>query len=95
MEPALAPLTGEVIPPSANTVDDARINKAARGFWRRCGKAFFDVRVFNPYASTHRYQSLASSFNANEREKKRKYVLSANCRDRGSIVEIEHGSFTS
>jgi hypothetical protein len=51
-EPALTPLTGEVLPPSANSADDARVDIAARGFWQRCEKAFFDVRVFNPYAPT-------------------------------------------
>ncbi|CAB4036299.1 Hypothetical predicted protein [Paramuricea clavata] len=51
-EPALTPLTGEVLPPSANSADHARVDIAARGFWQRCEKAFFDVRVFNPYAPT-------------------------------------------
>ena len=37
-EPALAPLTGEVLPPSANSADDARVDIAARGFWQRCEK---------------------------------------------------------
>jgi hypothetical protein len=85
-EPALAPLTGEVLSPSANSSDDARVDIAARGFWQRCEKAFFDVRVFNPYASTHRRQTLSSAFNSNEREKKRQYNQ--------RIVEVEHGSFT-
>ena len=40
-EPALTPLTGEVLPPSANSADDARVDIAARGFWQRCEKAFF------------------------------------------------------
>ncbi|XP_028417275.1 uncharacterized protein LOC114541674 [Dendronephthya gigantea] len=86
IEPALAPLTGEVLPSSANSADDARVDIAARGFWQRCEKAFFDVRVFNPYASTHRRQTLSSSCKANEREKKRHYNQ--------RIVEVEHGSFT-
>ena len=85
-EPAFAPLTGEVLPPSTNSADDARVDIAARGFLQRCEKAFFDVRVFNPYASTHKRQSLTSSFNANEREKKRHYNQ--------RIVQVEHGSFT-
>ena len=56
------------------------------GFWQRCEKAFFAVRVLNPYASTHQRQTLNSSFNANEREKKRQYNQ--------RIIEVEHGSFT-
>ena len=85
-EPALTPLSGETLPPSANIADDARVDVAARGFWQRCEKAFFDVRVFNPYASTHRNQSLASAFNNNEKEKKRHYNQ--------RVIQVEHGSFT-
>ena len=47
---------------------------------------FFDVRVFNPYALTHRRQTMSSSFNANEREK-RQYNK--------RIVEVEHGRSSS
>ena len=83
-EPALAPLSGEVLPLSANSADDARVDIAARGFWQRCGKAFFDVRVFNPYALTYRNRSLSSNFKTNE-EKKRQYNQ--------RVIEIEHGSF--
>ena len=68
-EPVLVPLTGEELPRSTNSSDEARVDIAARGFWQRCEKAFFDVRVFNPYALTHRRQTLNSSFNANERER--------------------------
>ena len=85
-EPALAPLSGETLLPSANSADDARVDIVARCFWQKCEKAFFDVRVFNPYASTHRNQSLTNVFKANEKEKKRQYNQ--------RIVQIEHGSFT-
>ena len=85
-EPALTPLSGETLPPSANIADDARVDVAARGFWQRCEKAFFDVRVFNPYASTHRNQSLASAFKNIEKEKKRHYNQ--------RVIQVEHGSFT-
>ena len=54
IEPPFTPLSGEILPSSANIADDARVDIAARSFWQRCDKAFFDVRVFNPYASTHR-----------------------------------------
>ena len=85
-EPALFPLTGEELSRSTNSSDEARVDIAAMGFWQRCEKAFFDVRVLNSYASTHRRQTLNSSFNANEREKKRQYNQ--------RIIEVEHGSFT-
>ena len=85
-EPAFSTLTGEVLPPSANSADDARVDIAARGFWRRCEKGrILWYRGFNPYAPTHRRQTLGSSFNANERVKKRLYNQ--------RIVEVEHDSF--
>ena len=64
-------LTGEDLPRSANSSDDARVDIAGRGFWHRCENAFFHVLVFKHYASTHRRQPMNSSFNADEREKKR------------------------
>ena len=51
-EPALFPLTGEDLPHSVDSSNEDRVEIAARGFWQRCEKAFFDVQVFNPYAST-------------------------------------------
>ena len=68
-EPALFPLTGKDLPRSANSSDEARVDIAARSFRHGREKGFFDVRVFNHYASTHRRQILNSSFNANEWEK--------------------------
>ena len=85
MTSALAPLSGETLLPSANSADDARVDIAARGFWQKCEKASFDCRIFNPYASTYRNQSISNVFKANEKEKRR-----YNQR----IVQIEHGSFT-
>lgn len=40
-EPTLTPLTGEVLPISANTNDGARVNIAARDFWVKDEMAFF------------------------------------------------------
>ena len=86
IEPTLVPLTGEVLPAGSNKADEARLDIAARGFWGRCEKAFFDVRIFNPYAKTHLNQSLDNVFNSNEREKKRHYNQ--------RVIQIEHASFT-
>ena len=85
-EPALVLLTGEVFACSTNSADDARVDIAARGFWQLCERTFLYIRFFNPYASTHRRQTLSSSFKANEREKKRPYNQ--------RIVKVENGSFT-
>jgi hypothetical protein len=59
---------------------------AARDFWGTGQKAFFDVKVFNPYAKSNQKFSLASCFNHHEKGKKRAYEQ--------RILEVEHGSFT-
>ena len=86
IEPVLMPLTGEELPQSANITDEARLDISARGFWQDGQRAFFDVRVFNPFAPTHLQSSLAKCFEKNEREKKRKYNQ--------RIIQIEHGTFS-
>ena len=59
----------------------------AQSFWGRDRQsAFFDVRVFNPYAQTYQNSSLPQSYRKNELEKKRAYDK--------RVREIEHGSFS-
>ena len=86
-EPSLQPLTGETLTgASAISEDGARLNIAASGFWGgRHNRAFFDVRVFNPYASSNR-QPIATCYRKHENLKKRAYEQ--------RVREIEHGSFT-
>ena len=84
-EPALQPLTGENLD-SSNDDEEARLDIAARGFWQRGEKAFFDVRVFNPFAKTHLSTKLSTVFSQNESAKKKEY------NDR--VIRIEHGTFT-
>ena len=86
VEPELQPLSGESLPNGANRNDEARSDIATRGFWQKCEKAFFDVKVFNPFAKSHMNQNLKSVFNSNERQKKLEYNR--------RIIQIEHGSFT-
>ena len=86
-EPHLQPLTGESLPPSANTQDDARLDVRARGFWSNNGaEAFFDVRVFHPFASSYRGSSLSTLYRQHERRKKAEYGR--------RVLDIERGSFT-
>ena len=73
VEPHLETLTGEVLSSSANSSDEARLDFSARGFWQKGQKAFFDVRVFNPFAKSHLNQKLNTAFKSNENEKKRTY----------------------
>ena len=86
IEPHLIPLSGEHLERSANAADEARLDLSVRGFWQRGQKAFFDIRVFNPFAPTHRNQKLTNVFSAQEKEKKRAYGQ--------RVIDIEHGSFT-
>ena len=86
VEPHLEVLTGESLPDSTNKADEARLDLSIRGFWQRGQRAFFDVRVFNPFAPSYRRQKLPNIFNNNEKEKKRHYGR--------RVIEIEHGSFT-
>ena len=60
LEPALKPLDGEQLAPTANSSESARVNIKAGGFgWEsRHECAFFDVRVFYPHARSHRHRSL-------------------------------------
>ena len=50
LEPALKPLEGEKLSPSANSTENARVDIQAGGFWgaSRHERAYFDVRVFYP-----------------------------------------------
>ena len=48
--------------------------------------AFFDIRVFNSFASNYRNQTLPSLYRSNEKENKKEYGQ--------RIQEVEHDSFT-
>ena len=88
IEPHLQPITGETFSgASATTEDGARLNIAANGFWgSRYGRAYFDVRVFNPYAPSNRQPTLAATYRKHEQCKIRTYEQ--------RIREVEHSSFT-
>ena len=86
-EPTLQPLTGETLTgTSAITDDGARLDFAASGFWGgHHERAFFDVRVYNPYATSNR-QPISACHRKHENIKKRAYEQ--------RVREIERGSFT-
>ena len=86
IEPPLQPLTGEIIQPPANRDNEARLDISARGFWQRGEKAYFDVRVFNPFARTHLSTKLDTVFKQQETTKKNEYNQ--------RVIQIEHGTFT-
>ena len=88
IEPHLQPLQGEALHnQSSNCQSGARLDIAADGFWgSRHEIAFFDVRVFNPYAPSNRNSHLTTCYRSHENAKKRSYDQ--------RIREVEHGSFT-
>ena len=81
-EPPLEPVSGERLQTGSNIKVEARLDIAARGFWQRGEKAFFDVRVFDPFAKTHLCRNLESVFKQNETDKKREY--------NNRVIRIEH-----
>ena len=88
MKFTLQPVTDEQLSlRTANREDGARLDIVADNFWGRDRqRAFFDVRVFNPFAQSHRNTSLPQCYRRNELEKKRAYDE--------RVREIEHGSFS-
>ena len=83
----LQPVSGEDLTRSANVADAARLDIRARGFWDCSAQdAFFDVRVFHPFAPTYRSSSLALIYRQHERKKMNEYGA--------RVREIEHGCFT-
>ena len=86
-EPHLQPVDGKTLRgASANSSDGARLDITANGLWGgRFERAFFDVRVFNPYAPTNRRLQSATCYRHHENAKKRSYDQ--------RVREIEHASF--
>ena len=87
-EPTLQPITGETLNGATSNVQEgARLDIAANGFWGgRFERTYFDVRVFNPHAKSHRQSSLSTCYRKQEGIKKRAYEQ--------RIREVEHSSFT-
>ena len=85
IEPALLPVTGELLPNGSNLKDGARSDISCIGFWTPMSRAFFYVRVLNPMAETNRLKDIKTMYDQHEKAKKREY----NAR----IIEIEKGSF--
>ena len=87
LEPGLQKLNDERFQlRTANTDDNARLDISANGFWERSERAFFDVRVFNPFTPSNLKHPLESCYRLHEMEKRRQYDE--------SVREVECGSFT-
>ena len=85
IEPHLVQVTEDETT-STNREDAARLDIAARDFWRPNQRAFFDIRAFNANAQLNISRNIEETLSHHERKKARQYG------DR--IVNVEHGSFT-
>ena len=85
-EPALLPVTGEDLPPGANICNGARADVSTLGFWLPLNRAFFDVKIMNPFAQTNAAKKIPDMYKYHENAKKQEY------NDR--ILQIEKGTFT-
>ena len=86
VEPQLLPVTGEVLPASANDADGARSDVRAIGLWHPMNRAFIDVLVFNPHAPSNAAKNLNQMYVRHERDKKRDYLQ--------RILQVEKGTFS-
>ena len=87
LEQQLLPVEGELDGvKGVEKGDEARMDVTAVGFWGALQRAFFDVRVFDPFAPSYAKKSITTLFKDNEREKKKKYGK--------RIIEIEKSTFT-
>ena len=71
VKPNLQPLSGEQFHyRSANVEDGARLDVRAESFWGRDRRlAYFDVKAFNPFASSYASSPLAQCYRRAELDK--------------------------
>ena len=70
IEPHLQPITGEIFQlKSANIEDSSCLDIQTQGFWGDWQQsAFFDIRVFNPFAQSNAKSSLEATYRKHENE---------------------------
>ena len=89
VEPNLQPITDseEVFDRrSPNVKENSRLDVKCKGFWNAMQDTLFEVRMFNPLASSYCNNTIPVLFKANERTKRSYYEH--------RVIEVEHGSFT-
>lgn len=87
VEPELIALTGEEMHhATSKTNNEVRLDIAARDFWVKGQRSYFDVRVFDPNAKKHQHLQLKRCYQLNENEKKRHY--------NERIQRVDQGSFS-
>eukprot|EP00731_Ephydatia_muelleri_P017646 Em0010g744a len=80
-KPTLQPLQGEHLKyKSANGEVGARLDVAAQNFWGKDHQtAYFDVRIFNPFAQSYANSSISKCYRKHEMDKKREYEERQSC----------------
>ena len=87
VEPSLAPLTGEDLEArSANRADNARSDLVIRSFYRPQRRAFFDLKVFYPFARSYLSKSPEQLYRTFANAKKNEYEQ--------RIRDVEDGDFS-
>ena len=89
VEPTLQTLSVEWLAlGSTITTDGARVDIQATGFWEdQKERAFFDVKLFNPFVKSYQDTPLTKCYKRCEQQKRRDAYEER-------IREVEHGSFT-
>lgn len=89
VEPLLEELSGEVMSyRSAKIEDDCRSDVRVRGFWAKQQNAFFEFRIFYPFASSYLSTSLPALYRRFAKERKREYEERINVVDAGSFTPM-------
>jgi len=89
VEPLLENLTGEVMRSgSAKLEEECRSDVRVRGFWRKGQDAFFEFRVFYPFASSYLSSSLPALYRRHSKARKREYEERINRVDCGSFTPM-------
>lgn len=89
LEPLLEPLSGEIMEhKTAKRQPEARSDVRVRGFWGNKQNAFFEFRVFYPFASSYVPHSLSKLYKRFAGTRKREYEQRINQVDCGSFTPM-------
>jgi hypothetical protein len=87
VEPELDQIAGEVLDlKTANRSDEARSDVRVGGFWGKKQNAFFEHRVFYPFAKSHLSDSISNNYRTIANKRRNEYLQ--------RITDVDNGSFT-
>ena len=89
IEPPLTALDGEELDyKTSNIADDARSDTRVRDFWGNKANAFFDFRVFYPFAPSYVDTPIPQLYKRFEQSKRREYEQRINLVEDGSFAPM-------